>query len=276
MGKYTELPDAYISVSEALKHAGLHHRVDVKVRWIGAEHFERVEPEEVGPRARGRGRGPRSRWLRLPGRGGHDPRDSLGPRAARPYLGLCLGLQCAVIEFGRMALGTDDANSSEFNVFTEHPVIDLMPDQADVTEKGGTMRLGLYPARLEEDSLTRAAYGAEVVYERHRHRFEVNNAYRERLGEAGMRWSGVSPDDRLVEFIELRDHPWFVATQAHPELKSRPNHPRCSATSSAPQPAGSACRPPASERCRVAEPATGRRRATTRAKAASSAASAES
>jgi len=142
-----------------------------------------------------------------------------------PFLGLCLGLQCAVIEFARKALGTDDANSSEFNVFTEHPVIDLMPDQADVTEKGGTMRLGLYPARLEEDALVRAAYGAEVVYERHRHRFEVNNAYRERLGEAGMRWSGVSPDDRLVEFIELRDHPWFVATQAHPELKSRPNHP---------------------------------------------------
>jgi CTP synthase len=100
-----------------------------------------------------------------------------------------------------------------------------MPDQADVTEKGGTMRLGLYPARLDEESLVRSAYGAEVVYERHRHRFEVNNSYRERLGEAGMRWSGVSPDERLVEFIELRDHPWFVATQAHPELKSRPNRP---------------------------------------------------
>ena len=142
-----------------------------------------------------------------------------------PYLGLCLGLQCAVIEFARMALGTEDANSSEFNVFTEHPVIDLMPDQADVTEKGGTMRLGLYPARLEDDTKVRAAYGAEVVYERHRHRFEVNNAYRERLGQAGMAWSGVSPDDRLVEFIELRDHPWFAATQAHPELKSRPNRP---------------------------------------------------
>ena len=114
---------------------------------------------------------------------------------------------------------------SEFNVFTEHPVIDLMPDQADVTDKGGTMRLGLYPAKLEEGSKVRDAYGAEIAYERHRHRFEVNNAYRDRLDEAGMRLSGVSPDGRLVEYIELRDHPWFVATQAHPELKSRPNRP---------------------------------------------------
>jgi len=146
-------------------------------------------------------------------------------RNAVPYLGLCLGLQCAVIEFAREALGSEDANSSEFNVFTEHPVIDLMPDQADVTDKGGTMRLGLYPARLEEGSKVRDAYGTEIAYERHRHRFEVNNAYRERLSEAGMAFSGVSPDGRLVEYIELRDHPWFVATQAHPELKSRPNRP---------------------------------------------------
>jgi CTP synthase len=144
-----------------------------------------------------------------------------------PFLGLCLGLQCAVIEFAREALATDDANSSEFNVFTEHPVIDLMPDQADVTDKGGTMRLGLYPARLDDGSKVRAAYGTEIAYERHRHRFEVNNAYRDRLSAAGMAFSGVSPDGRLVEYIELRDHPWFVATQAHPELKSRPNraHP---------------------------------------------------
>ena len=144
-----------------------------------------------------------------------------------PFLGLCLGLQCAVIEFGREVLQTEDVNSTEFNVFTEHPVIDLMPDQHEVRDKGGTMRLGLYPARVEEGSLARQAYGSEVVYERHRHRFEVNNAYRERLGAAGMRFSGVSPDGRLVEMIELRDHPWFVATQAHPELRSRPNraHP---------------------------------------------------
>ena len=124
-----------------------------------------------------------------------------------------------------MALGTDDANSSEFNVFTEHPVIDLMSDQADVTEKGGTMRLASTRPPGGRQPGPCCGYGAEVVYERHRHRFEVNNAYRDRLGEAGMRWSGVEPDDRLVEFIELRDHPWFVATQAHPELKSRPNRP---------------------------------------------------
>jgi CTP synthase len=142
-----------------------------------------------------------------------------------PYLGLCLGLQCAVIEFARHVLETDDANSSEFNVFTAHPVIDLMPDQHDVSDKGGTMRLGLYPARLEEGSKVRDAYRDEIAYERHRHRFEVNNAYRDRLGEAGMWFSGISPDGRLVEYIELRDHPWFVATQAHPELKSRPNRP---------------------------------------------------
>jgi CTP synthase len=155
-----------------------------------------------------------------------------------------------------------------------------MPDQADVTEKGGTMRLGLYPARTEEDSLVRSAYGAEVVYERHRHRFEVNNAYRERLGESGMRWSGVSPDDRLVEFIELRDHPWFVATQAHPELKSRPNRPHPlfrdfvgAAASRLGLPTAAAEEEPLAP----AEPAAARRRATrAAAKAVSGAGSAES
>jgi CTP synthase len=225
VGKYTELPDAYISVTEALKHAALHHRVEVKVRWVRSEQLERMEPDQVADALKG------VAGVLVPGGFGY--RGVEGKvRAIRwarenrvPYLGLCLGLQCAVIEFARHALETDDANSSEFNVFTEHPVIDLMPDQTDVTDKGGTMRLGLYPARLEEGSLARAAYGAEIAYERHRHRFEVNNAYRERLATAGMWFSGVSPDDRLVEYIELREHPWFVATQAHPELKSRPNRP---------------------------------------------------
>jgi CTP synthase len=225
VGKYTELPDAYISVSEALKHAALHHRVDVKVRWIRSEHLERIEPDEVAAELAG------VSGVLVPGGFGY--RGVEGKvRAIRwareneiPFLGLCLGLQCAVIEFARHALDTDDANSSEFNVFTEHPVIDLMPDQTDVTDKGGTMRLGLYPARLEPGTKVRDAYGDEVVYERHRHRFEVNNAYREPLADAGMRFSGVSPDGRLVEFIELDDHPFFVATQAHPELKSRPNRP---------------------------------------------------
>jgi CTP synthase len=225
VGKYTELPDAYISVSEALAHAALHHRVDVRVRWIASEHLERIAPEDVPAELEG------VAGLLVPGGFGY--RGIEGKiRAIRwareqsiPFLGLCLGLQCAVIEFARLVLDTDDANSSEFNVFTEHPVIDLMPDQQDVADKGGTMRLGLYPARLVEGTKVREAYGSEVVYERHRHRFEVNNAYRDRLAAAGMRFSGVSPDGRLVEFIELADHPWFVATQAHPELKSRPNRP---------------------------------------------------
>ena len=212
-------------MTEALAHAALHHRVDVRVRWVASEHLERIAAEDVAGELKG------VAGLLVPGGFGY--RGIEGKiRAIRwarengvPFLGLCLGLQCAVIEFARVVLGTDDANSSEFNVFTEHPVIDLMPDQQDVADKGGTMRLGLYPARLVEGTKVRAAYGDEIVYERHRHRFEVNNAYRDRLAEAGMRFSGVSPDGRLVEFIELADHPWFVATQAHPELKSRPNRP---------------------------------------------------
>ena len=142
-----------------------------------------------------------------------------------PYLGLCLGLQCAVIEFARHALGLEQANSTEFDLFTPDPVIDFMPDQRDLEDKGGTMRLGLYPARLTPGTKAAAAYGTEVIYERHRHRFEVNNAYRQELERAGMILSGQSPDGRLVEIIELRDHPWFVASQFHPEFKSRPDRP---------------------------------------------------
>jgi len=142
-----------------------------------------------------------------------------------PYLGLCLGMQCAVIEFGRDLLGATDANSTEFNAFTSHPVIDLLPEQRDVAEKGGTMRLGLYPCKLQPGTLAAQAYGEPVVYERHRHRFEFNNAYREPMWEAGMIFSGTSPNDRLVEIIELRDHPWFVASQFHPEFRSRPSRP---------------------------------------------------
>jgi CTP synthase len=142
-----------------------------------------------------------------------------------PYLGLCLGLQCAVIEFARGILGTRDVNSTEFEMFTEHPVIDFMPDQREMEDKGGTMRLGLYPARLTPGSKAAAVYGSEVIYERHRHRFEVNNRYRQTLEAAGMILSGQSPDGRLVEIVELRDHPWFVASQFHPEFKSRPDRP---------------------------------------------------
>jgi CTP synthase len=142
-----------------------------------------------------------------------------------PYLGLCLGLQCAVIEFARDVLGTEDANSTEFDMFTEHPVIDFMPDQRTMAEKGGTMRLGLYPARLTPGSKAATVYGSELIYERHRHRFEVNNSYRPLLEAAGMVLSGQSPDGRLVEIVEIKDHPWFVASQFHPEFRSRPDRP---------------------------------------------------
>jgi len=142
-----------------------------------------------------------------------------------PYLGLCLGLQCAVIEFAREVMETKDVNSTEFDMFTENPVIDFMPDQRELEDKGGTMRLGLYPARLTPGSKAADAYGQEVIYERHRHRFEVNNRYRQTLEGAGMLLSGQSPDGRLVEIVELRDHPWFVASQFHPEFKSRPERP---------------------------------------------------
>ncbi len=222
VGKYIELPDAYLSVTEALKHAGWANEVDVSIRWIDSESLTR---ENVGERLAG------AAGVLVPGGFGHRGIEGkiLAARCARreriPYLGLCLGLQCAVIEFAREVLGTPDANSTEFDMFTEHPVIDFMPDQRDMEEKGGTMRLGLYPARLAAGSKAAAAYGSEVVYERHRHRFEVNNRYRQTLEGAGMLMSGQSPDGRLVEIIELRDHPWFVASQFHPEFRSRPDRP---------------------------------------------------
>ncbi len=222
MGKYIELPDAYLSVTEALKHAGWANGVDVSIRWIDSES---LRPENVGERLAG------AAGILVPGGFGHRGIEGkiLAARFARregiPYLGLCLGLQCAVIEFAREVLGTPDANSTEFDMFTEHPVIDFMPDQREMEEKGGTMRLGLYPARLAPGSKADAAYGSEVIYERHRHRFEVNNRYRAVLEGAGMLMSGQSPDGRLVEVIELRDHPWFVASQFHPEFKSRPERP---------------------------------------------------
>ena len=225
VGKYTELPDAYISVNEALKHAALHHRVDVRVRWIRSEHLERVELEQVAEELAG------VAGLLVPGGFGY--RGVEGKvRAIRwarenrvPYLGLCLGLQCGVIEFARDVVGAADANSTEFDLFTNAPVIDFMPDQCELEDKGGTMRLGVYPARLTPGSKAAEAYGEEVIYERHRHRFEVSNAYREALESNGMVLSGQSPDGRLVEIVELKDHPWFVASQFHPEFKSRPDRP---------------------------------------------------
>ena len=222
VGKYIELPDAYLSVTESLKHAGWANGVDAKVRWVNSETLtaENVHEALGGAQA-----------ILVPGGFGHRGIEGkvLAARYARerlvPYLGLCLGLQCAVIELARVASGSEDVNSTEFDMFTAHPVIDFMPDQRGLEEKGGTMRLGLYPARLAPGSKAHAAYGDEVVYERHRHRFEVNNRYRALLEGAGMILSGQSPDGRLVEIVELRDHPWFVASQFHPEFKSRPERP---------------------------------------------------
>jgi CTP synthase len=222
VGKYIELPDAYLSVTEALRHAAWASGVDAKVRWVDSE---KLTPENVDERLAG------AAGVLVPGGFGHRGIEGkvLAAHYARdhgvPYLGLCLGLQCAVIEFAREVVGSKDVNSTEFDMFTEHPVIDFMPDQRDLEDKGGTMRLGLYPAKLAAGSRARQVYGEEVVYERHRHRFEVNNRYRAALEAAGMILSGVSPDGRLVEIVELRDHPWFVASQFHPEFKSRPERP---------------------------------------------------
>jgi CTP synthase len=233
VGKYVDLPDAYLSVVESLRHGGLAHGVEVRLRWIASDDLSPVEGHE-------RQRTDQTTERLLAGvdgvlvPGGFGVRGVEGKieaiRWARihevPFLGLCLGLQSAVIEFARNVVGLPYAHSSEFEPNSPDPVIDLMHDQREVTDKGGTMRLGSYPAKLIAGTRTRAAYAGEpVVYERHRHRFEVNNRYRHRLEEAGMVFSGLSPDDRLVEFVELPDHPWFVATQAHPELKSRPNRP---------------------------------------------------
>ena len=225
VGKYTELPDAYLSVTEALRHAGWAHGVDVRVRWVNAEGLDDAEPAHVSAQLAG------AHGVLVPG--GYGYRGIEGKiRAARtarteriPYLGLCLGLQIAVIEFARETLGSADANSTEFDMFTKHPVIDFTPDQRGIEEKGGTQRLGLYPAKLAAGSRAATVYGSEIAYERHRHRFEVANRFKPQLEAAGMNFSGVSPDGRLVEIIELADHPWFVASQFHPEFTSRPLRP---------------------------------------------------
>jgi CTP synthase len=224
VGKYVNLPDAYLSVVEALKHGGYEHGAKVVIDWIASEDAEGLLAE---------GRLHDLDGIVVPG--GFGVRGVEGKIAAVtyarehrvPFMGLCLGMQCAVIEYARNVVGLAGANSSEFDHQSPHPVIDLMDDQRDVVDKGGTMRLGAYPAVLLPRSIVREAYGTEVVYERHRHRYEFNPRYRRRLEEAGLHCSGTSPDDRLVEFVELSRsaHPFFVATQAHPEFKSRPNRP---------------------------------------------------
>ena len=222
VGKYVSLPDAYLSVIEALGHAGVAHGRHVDVQLVDGEDLTEANVGEVLGGADG---------ILVPGGFGQRAFEGkiLAARYARehgvPYLGICLGLQAAVCEFARNVAGMEGATSAEFGEGAAFPVIDLMPEQEDVEDKGGTMRLGAYPCKLKEDTLAAAAYGEPIAYERHRHRYEVNNAYRDALADAGLVVSGTSPDDRLVEMIELPDHPWFVASQGHPEFKSRPHRP---------------------------------------------------
>ncbi len=222
IGKYVSLPDAYLSVVEALKHGGFHHAADVSIEWVQAEEVE-------GLLAEGRLRD--LDGIVIPG--GFGERGIEGKIAAAAYarendvpcLGLCLGMQVMTIEYARNALGLTGAHSYEFDPQTQHPVIALMENQREVRDMGGTMRLGAYIAELQAGSKVAAIYGKEVVSERHRHRYEFNPRYRNRFEGSGFRCSGTSPDGRLVEFIELTDHPFWVGTQAHPEFKSRPNRP---------------------------------------------------
>ncbi len=217
-GKYVELRDAYKSIIESFTHAGVENRARVTLKWIEAEDVLENGPDKFFEDIRG---------LLVPG--GFGERGIEGKieaiRYARenhiPFFGICLGLQCAVIEFARNVCGLKGANSREFSPKCKYPVIDLMPDQKKITEKGGTMRLGAYPCHLKKGTLVFRAYGKERISERHRHRYEVNNAFRSTLEDRGMVFSGLSPDGRLVEMIEILAHPWFVAGQFHPELKSR-------------------------------------------------------
>lgn len=222
VGKYVSLHDAYLSVAEALKHGGIANRTEVEIRWIDSEEIEQDNPDELLRGVSG---------ILVPGGFGTRGTEGkiLAVNYARvngiPYLGLCLGLQLAIVEFARNVCGLEDANSIELNPDTEHPVIALMPEQNGVTDIGGTLRLGAYPCRLKEGTKALELYGTADISERHRHRYEVNNDYRPQLIKAGMTLSGLSPDGRIVEMIELRSHPFFVATQAHPEFKSRPDKP---------------------------------------------------
>jgi CTP synthase len=244
VGKYVELHDAYMSVRESLHHAGVACGRDVRISWINSEELERGDGPDRLERVSG---------IVVPGGFGYRGIEGkvIAAKYARendvPYLGLCLGMQVMAIEFARFALNSREPNSTEFNHTTPYPVIDLMPDQRDISDMGGTMRLGVYPCQLVPGTRAHKAYvaamnrpsengasnglhldstvGAVTVQERHRHRWEFNNAYREALGEKGLAFSGLSPDDRLVEIAELRDHPFMLGTQFHPEFLSRPNRP---------------------------------------------------
>jgi CTP synthase len=223
VGKYTKLNDAYLSVIEALHHGGAHHGGKIEIKWVDSE---RLEPASMADELEG------VDGILVPGGFGVRGVEGkiLAARYARehgvPYLGICLGMQVAVAEFARHVAGMDGANSTEFDPETPFPVIDLLPEQKEVRDMGGTMRLGADPVKLHDGTRAREIYGEAVIYERHRHRYEVNNHLRRRLEQEGLVCSGTSPDDRLVEIIELADHPFFVASQFHPEFKSRPLRPQ--------------------------------------------------
>ena len=222
VGKYIQLHDAYLSVVEALKHGGIAERATVNIHWVDSEELNEENVDEVLGSMQG---------IMVPGGFGSRGVEGkiLAAKYARenkiPYLGLCLGMQVAIIEFARNVCGFHDAHSIELDPNTTHPVIALMPDQDGVEDIGGTLRLGAYPCELDKDSKAHAVYGESTIHERHRHRYEVNNDYRNALTEKGLNLCGLSPDGRIVEMIEISDHPWFIATQAHPEFKSRPNRP---------------------------------------------------
>ena len=226
VGKYVALQDAYISITESLRHAAVANEAELDIHWVNAEEIEAddTDMDKVMSGVDG---------ILVPG--GFGNRGIEGKikaiQYARehkiPFFGICLGMQCAVIEFARHVCGMADANSSEFNPNSTHPVIDLMPEQLDVEDLGGTMRLGLYPCKVYPDTLTSKAYNAELIYERHRHRYEFNNAFREEIVGKGLVLGGTLPNGRLVEIVELpeSEHPWFLGAQFHPEFKSRPTNP---------------------------------------------------
>jgi len=222
VGKYVALHDAYISVVEALKHGGITNHATVHIKWINSEEVTKENVTELLGDCSG---------ILVPGGFGSRGIDGkiFAIEYARtqgiPFLGLCLGMQLTIVEYARNVLGYHDAHSIELDPATTHPVIALMPDQNGVEDIGGTLRLGAYPCVLDKTSKAYELYGTETIYERHRHRYEVNNDYRNVLTEHGLSLSGISPDGRIVEMCELKDHPFFIATQAHPELKSRPNSP---------------------------------------------------
>ncbi|MFZ9739509.1 MAG: CTP synthase [Prochlorotrichaceae cyanobacterium] len=222
VGKYVRLSDAYLSVVESLRHAAFAHSVELDLKWVSAEDLENSDPDAYLKNVSA---------IVVPGgfgiRGIEGKVEAIryAREAQIPLLGLCLGMQCAVIEWARNVAKLTHANSAEFDAHTSDPVINLLPEQQDVVDLGGTMRLGLYPCRLSANSHSISLYGQEVVYERHRHRYEFNNAYRSAFLQSGYEITGTSPDGRLVEIIELPNHPFFVACQFHPEFKSRPNRP---------------------------------------------------